>query len=542
MNFLQNEFVVLAIDAMLHMTSVVVLGVIVVLACKILSRGFVDAKLFTGLLVALLLVIVRVTLLNYIGQLLPGASGQILEIFVILGLYLSSLILVYKLVSIPWLGTALSSIVIVFSQVWLSSYIPKLSLQLMPEGQRFAEYAGLANDRTKKLMADAKNYRSQSGGIKQILADALEAIKFFTSDEEQDQLSKDFASGIAVYKARKEYMDNMTPEELASYRKAMSAFLEEQGLAENRYSLSNLKNAKPEDLENLASFMKDMNKVYGFTDELPEDGSAPKGAPPPSTESISKMAQELSKVDMSADDMAKLGSLFSELGIDADSVMAGMAEAREDLANIRDISSKMAGEFKRLVPDKMPGMPSLPEMPSGDDVFVSGGYVIKKVPKKPSYNRSLFADDAALDSSPEMVSDEVAYFIPGAASVVSDPSSETSFEEQPSVDSALPKAVETNYFDLEELNPTTTEQSVVLIPSDADEEALWLKVSSAIQIDAWFAASDESGKSTIFVQGAAMQDGDILEHPHDGQIYRFAFTGIKENLITLVALERVAKE
>jgi hypothetical protein len=46
---LSNEFVVLALDALLHLTSVLVLALVVIVACKLLTRGFVHAKLMTGL-------------------------------------------------------------------------------------------------------------------------------------------------------------------------------------------------------------------------------------------------------------------------------------------------------------------------------------------------------------------------------------------------------------------------------------------------------------------------------------------------------------
>lgn len=44
-------------------------------------------------------------------------------------LFLTSLILVYKLVAIPFLGTLLSSIVIVAAQLALAHYTPVLSLK-----------------------------------------------------------------------------------------------------------------------------------------------------------------------------------------------------------------------------------------------------------------------------------------------------------------------------------------------------------------------------------------------------------------------------
>ena len=547
---LKNEFVVMALDAMLHLSSVFVLAVICVLACKLLTRGFVDAKLFTGLMIATLLVITRVFLLNNIDRALPGVGGALAEVLIIFCLFLTAFILVYKLVAIPVIGTTLSSIVIVFAQISLANYIPVLSLKLMPEGQRFAEYAGIANDRTKKLMNEAKAFRGQSGGIRRILADAAEAIKFFTSDEQQEQLSKDFASGIALYKARKEYMDNMSPEELAAYRKAMSEFLAEQGLAENRYSLSNLKNAKPEDLENLANFMKDMNEVYGFTDDLPDrEGLDPEDLPS-SAESLAVMAQSLSKIDMSSGEMAKLNSLFSDLGIDTDTVLAGMAQARDDLAEIRDISSKMAGEFKRLIPEGMeaPSLPGGGETDlTGENVILSGGYRIKKIPKAPTFSGSVFIEERSDDTAPSIVTDEVTYYLPESASAIPGGDvSETgflaqSYETLEPMDLPVP-VIEENYFEREILAPISTEQSVFLIPSEEEEKARWTEIAEQITIDAWFASAEEGGKSTIIIEGIGLKDGDILEEDFGGETYRFRFEGIQDNLVTLQALERVAAD
>ncbi len=536
---LQNEFLVMALDALLHLASIVVLAVTVLLACKLLSRGHVDAKLFVGLMIAMLMVFMRVFLLNNVGRVLPNVNGAILEVVVVLSLFFTCSILVYKLVSIPALGTMLSSATIVCAQLLLANYIPQLSLKLMPEGQRFAEYAGLANDRTKSLMNDAKAFRGQSGGIKRILADAVEAIKFFTSDSEQDQLSQDFASGIALYKARKEYMDNMTPEELASYRKAMSEFLAEQGLAENRYSLSNLKDAKPEDLQNLAMFMKEMNQVYGFTEDLPRDGSSNYEASPPSAESLAQMAQSLSKVQLRGADMAKLGSLFKDLGIDADSVMADMAQAHDELADIRDVTGRMVGEFKQLAPGERPALPVRDDRVQSDDVIVSGDYRIKKIQQATENDTPLLGNGSVRATEPEMVNDQVSYFMPRAVMVIPEDGMEDSVTEpepEPEVE------LEANYFESEALSPMTTEQSVVMIPNDASEATLWRAVSTTIKIDAWFAASGESGYSTIFIEGNAFKEGDILERIHEGQTYRFVFKGIEQGLITLLALERVDNE
>lgn len=349
---LANEFVVMALDGILHLISIWLLGLIVVVACKCLSRGFVNIKLWTGIAIALLLIILRLFLLNKLGTVLPEASGNVLMVLISMCLFSTCVILVYWLVSIPILGTLLSSTTIIITQLALNTYVPKLSYRLMPQGQRFAEYVGVANDRTRQLMDEAKAFQGQSGGLSKILADAAETIKFLTSGSQRDVLSKDFASAVALYKDRKAYMDNMSPEELAAYRRAMSEFLAEQGLKENRYSLSNLKNAKPDDLKNLATFMKEMNREYQLSDQMPESTSVHAEAIPPSAESLAQMAQSLSQVDLSNEDLAKLSSLFNNLGIDADSMMANMAAVNDELAGIRDLTKRMATDLRQLSEQK----------------------------------------------------------------------------------------------------------------------------------------------------------------------------------------------
>lgn len=41
-------------------------------------------------------------------------------------------------------------------------------------------------------MAEAKNFRAQSGGIKEIIQRALATLAFFSSEQEQEILAKDF--------------------------------------------------------------------------------------------------------------------------------------------------------------------------------------------------------------------------------------------------------------------------------------------------------------------------------------------------------------
>lgn len=345
---LSNQFVVIVIDGLLHFASILALGVIIALACRLLSRGLVKLSLLRALLIALLLVITRIFLLNNLGHVIPEAGGEVQMVLIAVCLLFTTLLLVYKLAIPPLVSTFLISATIVMAQLSLAIYVPQLSLKLMPEGQRFAEFTGAANDRTKLLMLEAKQFEGQSKGFRKILADAAATIKFFTSSSEKETFSKDFASAVSLYNERKAYMDAMTPEELASYRKAMGAFLEEQGMQENRYSLSNLKNAKPDDLENLAKFLKEMSEEYNISDQSPQEGSLDSDELPTSMESLAQIAQSLSQAEMKVSELAKLGDLFGQLGVNPDLVMAEMAKTSEDFADIRDVTERMAKDFSSL--------------------------------------------------------------------------------------------------------------------------------------------------------------------------------------------------
>ena len=348
---LSNEFVVLALDALLHLASVLVLGLVVIVACKLLTKGFVDAKLMTGLIIATLLVVLRVFLLNTVHHMLGGFEVVVSMAAIGLILFLASFVLVYKLVSIPVPGTILSSLVIVAAQLALAHYTPVLSLKLMPEGQRFAEYAGVSNERTKQLMARAEQFQGESGGnIGRMLKEALAGIAFLSSEDEQENLSKDMASGVQFIQERRAYMASMSKEELAEYRAAMSDFMREQGVdLENRYSLDNLKNASPEDLENLAKFMKDMNKVYGLTDDLPKDGpDAEEDDLPPTLESIRQIAKNLKGVKIGGENSRELAGLLQDL-MDEEAFESEMTGVRARIADLKANSGEMAATFGEAV-------------------------------------------------------------------------------------------------------------------------------------------------------------------------------------------------
>jgi hypothetical protein len=478
-SLLSNEFVVLALDALLHLASALVLGILVIIACKLLSRGFVDAKLITGLMIAGLLIAMRSFLLNNVHHVLADFDAIIIMLAIGVVLLLTCLILVYKLIAIPVIGTIFSSLAIVAAQLALAHYTPVLSLKLMPEGQRFAEYAGVSNEKTKQLMQQAKNFEGDSrSNIAKILKEALASLAFLSSEKEQEILSKDMASGVRFIQERKAFMDSMSEEELAEYRASMSSFMQEQGVdLQNRYSLENLKNATPQDLQNLANFMKDMDRVYGLADDLPE-GMGEEEDLPPSLDSIKQIARNLKGIKIGGKDSEQFTDLLKDIIGDEDfnTEMIKVRSQIDDLkANAGDIMETFAGaDLAGLVVAKETG-------------------------------------DYATDTDLELGG------------------------------SVAPEANTSDYFPESELSNSLTESYVLRVPKSPDERSRWSTVANKIEIGAWLEGTGGANKGTIFIDGIAYRSGATIKREHQDEQYLFRFEGIEQGQVIMKSLKRESR-
>ena len=544
---LSNEFVVLAVDALMHVGAVFVLGIVVLVACKLLGKGFVDAKLLTGLIIAGILVAMRILVLNN-AHYLGGVDIIVLMAVVAFALYLTSLLLVYKLIAIPLMGTLLSSIIIVAAQMALAHYTPVLSLKLMPEGQRFAEYAGVSNEKTKQLMEQAKNFKGESSNsIGKVLNQALAVLAFWSSEEEQKVLSKDLSSGVRFIQERRAFMDSMTEDELDEYRAAMSSFMQEQGVdLENRYSLENIKNASPEDLQNLANFMKDMNKEYGFTDDLPE-GEADADAPP-TLESIRQIAKNLRGVKIGGEGGEQFAGLLKNM-MEDDEFKAEMSKVKWQIADLKANSGQLMETFRGA---DLEGMKSgLESATGGSPSGLGGPGSTGSMPKLdmplPGFGGAhkqsggnLFAQSFA---TPKGATSTTTRAFQSSADNSND--SEPPF---PDSTAGVPKEVQeveeiipddpSKYFEATELSRSLTKDFILYAPNDQIERNYWVEVAKGIRIDAWFEAVDEDSKETVLINGYAYRTGERFRREHEGERYLLRFEGVNRGQVVITALMR----
>jgi hypothetical protein len=470
-----NQYIVLVFDALLHLSSIFILGFLVSIVVKIFSRGHVDFRLIGGLFIVFVLSGVKLFLEPRIGGYLPGVTPDILLGLLLMLIFIVALILIYWQYSVPLFGALLSAIVVVVLQFFGAYGVPKLSLHLMPDGQRFAEYAGFASEQTSQLMERAKNFENQDGPT--LWQKALHSITFLTSNEEKEMLSKDFASGIAVYKERKALMDSMSADELAEYRQAMSEFLEEQGLSENRYSLSNLKNVKPEDLANMASFMNELNSEFDLEAEK-DDTEFPSSA-----ESLRKIAKNINGSELSDNEKEIFEKLLSL--IDQDDFQAGLEEARAELKALKK------------------------DLPIGQLLFSSESKMATSIVS----DDSLMIEMQTLEITEEVITEDEL------------------------TEDAVNKPKPVVARDTTGYVSHTIEIGVLLLHPDMKDTKPWLEAAAAIPYRAWFVGQGEETVTKVIFEDSVLSPGEDWKFEFNGNSFIFHLDEVTEKGIHLSAIE-----
>lgn len=476
-----NEYLVLACDALLHMGSVLLMGFLVSLIVKVCSRGQVDFKLFGGIFVILMSIIIKVSLEQQIDGLLGGLAPNLLLGIISLAVFVTAVIMVYWQYSVPILGSLLSSIFIVLMLFGCSYGTPKLSLHLMPEGQRFAEFAGLASAQTNELMERAKHFKKKASD-ESLWERALAALSFFTSEDERENLSRDFASGMELYRERKEYMDNMSEEELAEYRAAMSDFLQEQGLEENRYDLNNIKNATPEDMANLATFMQELSGEFDIETEVGDEDVIV-----PSAVSLSQISSNLHNAEMSDQERAIFERIMKL--VNNGELAQGIENARADILELK----KSLPEGSRLI-DRAKAI----HLPIPKLVFNS----------KPAERIDI------IDTKGTKIVDD----------------SETVVEE-------VEKKI-VYEFDRSQYTAVKHGLWVLHISKDLVDYTEWKSAADAIPYRAWFSAEGAETVYKLVLEDIVLSSGEHWEFKHNNSVFVFLFDQIDEKGVHIVAIKK----
>lgn len=332
----------------MYLAAYIVLGFLLILSIKIPTRGNAQTGFINAMVVVAGAALVRtfcsINMVNWIPE-----QGSLVHMgLVIAASFLTIVILVIWRFALPILTTLFCSIATTGGLFALAIYVPQLSERFLPEGPTLAEFVGMASDTIKESKENAKEMAALLNKGKELqdkpgaFASALQAIAELTSEDEMDSLQSDFNAGVEFWRERKEMMDNMSPEEKEAYRREMAAFLNENGLSENRYSLSEIKNVSKEDLMNAASFMGDLNAEYGIEDKpMPPEEAAK------ASDSLAKIAKNLKGGSLSRlekDSIGKLVQAISDDGLDG-----AIEQAKKDMDEFTGGSQVTGALFATLL-------------------------------------------------------------------------------------------------------------------------------------------------------------------------------------------------
>ena len=199
-------------------------------------------------------------------------------------------------------------------------------------------------------------------------------------------IKSDFARGMEVIAERRAIMQNMTEEERAEYKAEMAAFMAEQGLSENRYSLSALKSVDAEDVANMTAFMEQLAMDMGgpIDGPLPEkDQSEVRSL----SESFSTLIRNISGSELNDDErqaMSHFLDLIRDAGVDtalveaqakvvktkgkdpvANTIMAALIETKSEMP----IASFISGDAFALRGDRSDNTSSQQVEATGDEAI-----------------------------------------------------------------------------------------------------------------------------------------------------------------------------
>lgn len=369
-----NEYLVLALDGLIYAASYLVLVGMTGACVRLFYRGHLRGVWMAAALSVLLVAIAKGVLDSRVGVWLPE-----LDPYAQMGVGMGATFVLACVVvfwrsasSIP--ASAATAFVLVLAMYSVSFALPWVSERVLPPGMRMAQFIDSAYTRTQEARVAAQNFKTVNDGAAALLAVSLHALADLSSKENFEAVKKEFAGGVKFYADRKAEWDAMSPEEREANRKAMAAFMEEQGLAADRYSLSALKNASMDDVKNLVGFMKTMQAENAAANA----GAAPVKVRPPA-ESMQILLRNIRGMEFTKEDheaMATLSGIFFEKGIDA-----AIAEARTDLA-MDKLNPQWAGTLLAAMMETKSGIP-VALMVNDEGPVVAAAPVIQAVPEPP---------------------------------------------------------------------------------------------------------------------------------------------------------------
>ena len=323
-----SEFLVPGIDAAIHLASFLIMAKLLLIVVKIVSKGDAETKFINAALVIVGLVIIKTVFDPRVDAWLPSQTAMI-RLGALLGItFIGTMLLIFLRFAMPILDASICAVVLVGISVAQTQYVPLLSAKVRPEGMTFSEFARLAGnkyDEQKQVIEDLKNSEAfkamaeaQKGKKPPSITEAFDAIADLTADDNFSDIKGEFARGMEVIQARRAIMANMSEEERTQYKADMAAFMAEQGISENRYSLSALKSVDADDVANMTAFMEQLSADMGGNLDGPLSPK-PEDEVRSLSDSLAAIASNIRGSELSEEDrqsMSRFMNILQDAGVD----------------------------------------------------------------------------------------------------------------------------------------------------------------------------------------------------------------------------------
>lgn len=477
-----SEFLVPGIDAAIHLVSFLIIAKLLLIVVKIVSKGDAETKFLNAILVIAGMVIIKTVFDPRVDAWLPSQTAMI-RLAALLGItFIGTMLLVFLRFAMPIIDSSICALLLVGLSVAHSQYVPILSEKVRPEGMTFVEFANLAGDKydeQKQVIEDLKNSEAfkamaeaQKGKKPPTVAEAFDAIADLTEDEEFASLKKDFARGMEVIQERRAIMAAMSDEERAQYKADMAAFMAEQGISENRYSLSALKSVDANDVANMTAFMEQLAMDMGG----PIDGPLPdkeEGEVRSLSDSFTTIISNITDSQVSDEDrqaMSRFLDLLQSAGVDT-----ALVQAQADVVKAKGKDPVANTIMAALLETKS-------EMPLAS--FISGGTLGKKGTKQHASTSIVPDGTPTSDESPD---------------------------------------------DILQMLPVPTKRGMVQVPDDDELWDPWLSAAKSVPISGFVELQrNDKTEHQVVLGKRVVRIGENWTFAHRGERYTFRLDGILE--------------
>lgn len=351
-----NEYVVIALDGLLYVLGTLILALLSLLVARLWRRRAATAGIWTALCSVVLVVLIQQKLPDQLRAFFPTLDPMLGQAICLALGFCAAIAMAYWWFRLTAPQAAVTGAFIALGVLGFSRLVPMVSEKLLPEGPRLKDAIADAEERTRQAREAAKQFKTVNEVAPSVIAVALDSMSTLASKQEFDSIKSQFKEGTKFLAERKALMDAMPPQEREEYRKAMAEFLAEQGIAQDRYSLAALKNAKIEDVHNLVAFMREMNST-----EAPKPATdVPVRPPAESLQIILRNVQGMTFEKTDHEAMATLSNMLFKEG-----AVPAIAQARKELQGGK-VNPAWVGPFLAAALETASGVPAEMALESSD--------------------------------------------------------------------------------------------------------------------------------------------------------------------------------